>query len=152
MPLTHEQHALFTQWYTEALACAQDLQAVTIVDKMLNLLASTNESYEAEIHSSQMGVHPANRAGKRMMKSEMHRKGGKIVVAGFSWRRCGPDKAIAFGRAPGETDIVRHTEWITAQPGFGSYSGANLLGGSTTDVTIATATTATITILLCHDY
>ena len=112
----------FESIYNEAVNehKTQEAEIVSAVLTLIDILKKDNGAYENEVPPRQVGIHPSNRGGKKMMAITFQKKGNKVSKAGFTLKLVGPDKAIAF-EANG-TDVENHTLWIAAEPGFGNYS------------------------------
>ena len=61
-------------------------QLVSIVYLILDHLAEHQMSYVAHVPSPNMGIHPDNRAGKKMLGADVSTKGAKIVNVGFTFK------------------------------------------------------------------
>ena len=63
-------------------------KAVSIVDRILDMLLSMNLAYRMSIPPSLVGVHPDNRDGYGVSPVEVHALGADIVHWGWSWAAC----------------------------------------------------------------
>ena len=106
-------------------------QLVSIVYRILDSLAAQDMSYVARVPPPNMGIHPDNRAGKKMLGADMASKGAKIVDVGFTFKLCGKDRAIAFENSP----VTNHCELYTIEttignPMFYQYKANTVRAGS----------------------
>ena len=124
--------AEFEGYYKKATESLHDAtQLVAITYAMIDALEKDNHAYEAEVHPSHMGIHPDNRSGKKMVGQSMQKKGSKVYTAGFTFKLCGPDKAIAFENEPNTNNCEKHTLSITAESEFfGDYKPNTIRAGS----------------------
>lgn len=98
---------------------------------MINICKQADLAYDVVIPPSKMGIHPSNRAGKRMKGSDVQKKGKKIHTVGFTMQLCGTDRAIAFENHPQTNRCEAHTLSITsADPVLGKYKPSTIRGGS----------------------
>ena len=96
--------------YTMATQMKEDdSQLVSIVYRMLDKIAEHQMSYTTRCPSIHMGIHPNNGAGKHMVAADMHKKGSKIVMVGFTFKLCGKDRAIAFENSPDTNHCESYT-------------------------------------------
>ena len=134
MPFAPAEQATFEGLYKQALTCdkaADESKIVQLFDKMLALLVEAGEADTMELHPKLVGVHPKNRSGKLMVPSKVHNKGLKISKVGFSWKLCGPDKAVAFENNPKSNHIEKATlEFSKSSPELANYSAGSVKAGS----------------------
>ena len=83
-----------------ARARLPDAKLVMLRDEAFLILETHELRYVSRLHSTQVGVHPRNRAASGIVAQEVHRKLRKLVQAGFSFEEC--RNAAAVEREPGE--------------------------------------------------
>jgi hypothetical protein len=83
-----------------ARARLPDAKLVMLRDEAFQILETHELQYVSRLHSTQVGVHPRNRAASGIVAQEVHRKLRKLVQAGFSFEEC--RNAAAVEREPGE--------------------------------------------------
>jgi hypothetical protein len=83
-----------------ARARLPDAKLVMLRDEAFLILETHELQYVSRLHSTQVGVHPRNRAASGIVAQEVHRKLRKLVQAGFSFEEC--RNAAAVEREPGE--------------------------------------------------
>ncbi len=132
MVLRGSNLATFEKLYNQALACKDgDTKIVKLFDQMLTILILSGEAVEMELPPKMAGIHKANRFGKLMVHRTVHKKGAKIVRVGFSWKLCGPDKAVAFEDDPETRSCERVTiELTSSSDRFATYTPGNVKVGS----------------------
>ena len=131
MPLSSEDRRIFTKLYDAVVACDDEAKLVRTVYLMIDILRASNTGYEMQIKPLMMGVHPANRGGKKMAGVKMHRKGAKITKLGFSFKLCPPTKAICFEDSPETKAIETATIELTSSSElFATYEKGCVKAGS----------------------
>ena len=131
MPFTSDARRLFDDMYARACQLKDDDKLVTLMYHMLKLLREGQLGFDVQIPPKQMGIHPSNRSGKKMVASTMQKKGYKIKNVGFANALCGTDRAIAFEVNPMNNHIEEHTIATTSSsPLFASYEKGLIRGGS----------------------
>ena len=83
-----------------ARARLPDAKLVMLRDEAFQILEMHELQYISRLHSTQVGVHPANRAASGIAAQEVHRRLHKLVQAGLSFEEC--RSAAAVEREPGE--------------------------------------------------
>ena len=121
----------FEAMYHKAVTMSADASLVSLLFGMISLLIGADLAYEAQIQPKNIGIHPKNRACKRMQGSTMHKKGHKIHNVGFNFNLCGKDKAIAFEDNPMTHHCEKHTIDITNKSElFATYKAGTVRAGS----------------------
>ena len=131
MPFTPDQKAAFEANYAKAKALKEGGKLVQLVYTMIDLSRKGEMGNDVQVPPHQMGIHPKNRQGKKMIATTMQKKGNKITNVGFRNQLCGPDRAIAFEVTPLSNHIEAHTLAVTsASPMFATYGAGVVRGGS----------------------
>ena len=131
MPFTPEQENEFEKLYAKASAFKDDNQLVAVVYSMISILDEGGEGYVTFMDPLHMGIHQANRGGKKMVANAMEKKGVKIYKVGFTFKLCGVNKAIAFEKNPNTNNCQKHTITITSSsPLFAKFVAEAIRGGS----------------------
>ena len=125
-----EVQTQFDKLYDQACNLNDDSKIVILVFQMIQILTETNQAYTTDMHCKQMGIHPKNRSGKKMVGQVMHKKGKKIYTVGFLSALCGPEKAIAFENNPNTNSCETHTLESTTSDLFGRYEKGTIRAGS----------------------
>ena len=76
-----EAQVQFDKLYDQACNLNDDSKIVILVFQMIGILTETNNAYPSDIHCKQMGIHPKNRSGKKMVGQVMHKKGKKYFLS-----------------------------------------------------------------------
>jgi hypothetical protein len=130
MPFTAEQKTIFDEAYEKAKKLDAGDKLVQLMYLLLDLIMKSGQGVEMKIPPKHMGIHPANRSGKKMVGAVMQKKGNKITNVGFTLKLCGPDRAIAFEVSPTSNTIEQHTLAITSSPNFANYVPGTIRAGS----------------------
>ena len=131
MPFTPDAKRIFDETYKKACALNSGDKLVSLMYLMLKLLREAQMGRDTRIQPKQMGIHPKNRSGKKMVPSTMQKKGYKITNVGFAQALCGIDRAIGFEVNPMSKHIEEHTIATTsASPMFAKYEKGLVVGGS----------------------
>ena len=132
MPFTPKQKAEFVDCYEKSKSLKEGDKLVSLVYTMIDLSRDAEMGNEVVVPPHQMGIHPKNRMGKKMVPTTMQKKGGKITNVGFRLELCGPNRAVAFEVNPKSNHIEAHTILVTCQSKkFARYEKGALRGGST---------------------
>ena len=99
----------FDKLYKQAAQMKENAQIVHLVYQMIDIMHKAEESYLATVPAKNMGIHPQNRGGKKMVAFKMQTKGKKVYCVGFNLKLCGPDRAIAFEENPHTSHCQQHT-------------------------------------------
>jgi hypothetical protein len=131
MSFTPDAKRVFDETYKKACALNSGDKLVSLMYLMLKLLREAQMGRDTRIQPKQMGVHPKNRSGKKMVPNTMQKKGIKITNVGFAQALCGIDRAIGFEVNPMSKHIEEHTIATTsASPMFAKYEKGLVVGGS----------------------
>ena len=131
MPFTVETKRLFDETYKKACQLEANDKLVTLMYLMLKLLREAQMGFDTQVHPKQMGIHPKNRSGKKMVASTFQKKGHKIGNVGYTPALCGTDRAVAFEVNPMKTHIEDHTIATTSASNmFAKYERGVIRGGS----------------------
>ena len=125
-----EKQQQFDQLYSAATDAKETGQLVGVVYEMLDILKDSGYAYIEDMHPLHMGIHPANRSGKKMVAVTFQKKGFKIKKSGFTFKLCGPDKAVAFEDDPVTHNCELHTVWVAGSEEFGNYKPGTVRAGS----------------------
>jgi len=121
----------FEAMYKQATECEDAAKLVCLVYTTIDILLADGAAYSQHLKPEHMGVHPANRAGKKMVDLSMQKKGFKIWKAGFSLKLCPKEKAVAFEDNPSTLAAEKHTIAITSRSQlFGQYLPGSVQAGS----------------------
>ncbi len=127
---SQQSKGTFDKMYKDATECTDTNQLVSMVFDMIDVLIEDGLAYIEHMHPSHMGISPGNRGGKKMLGQTMQKKGFKIKGAGFTFKLCGPDKAVAFENDPDTNNCEKHTLWVTDSELFGDYRIGSVRAGS----------------------
>ena len=131
MPFASENKRVFDEMYKKACELKDEAKLVTLMYHMLKLLRDAQLGFDTQVHPKQMGIHPKNRSGKKMVATTMQKKGNKIKNVGFATALCGTDRAVAFEVNPMTNHIEDHTIATTsASKLFATYEKGVIRGGS----------------------
>ena len=126
-----ERQSQFERLYRDQQACSDDSKLVSIFFAQIKILVQEGAAYPRTIKPEHMGIHPANRAGKKMMAMAMQNKGFKIWKVGFALELCCKAKAVAFEDDPSTRACEKHTIDTTRRsPYFGQYAPGSVQAGS----------------------
>jgi hypothetical protein len=132
MPFTADQKRLFDEAYEKSTKLDAGDKLVQLMYFMIDLIKKSGQRVEMKIPPKQVGIHPSNRSGKKMVGAVMQKKGNKISNVGFTLKLCGPDRAIAFEVSPTSNAIEQHTLTTTkSSPLFAKYEPDTIRAGST---------------------
>lgn len=121
----------FEMLYNAAIEIKTDAHLVKIVFDMVDVLLKSGNAYQGDVHPTHMGINEHNRGGKKMIATSMQKKGAKIKNAGFVFKLCGPEKAIAIENDPNTNSTEKHTFSITeSDEYFGDYKLGQIRAGS----------------------
>ena len=121
----------FDVLYGKAVGMKDAEKLVQLMYQMIAILKANDIAYETEIPPMNMGVHPSNRTGKKIVGLNMQKKGLKIVKVGFRKELCGPLKAIAMENNPTTNTIDTYTMNLAkGDPLFAQYVAGTIRGGS----------------------
>ena len=90
---------------------------VFIRDEAASILAKF--MLRMRLHSSNVGIHPANRDTETIAPRAVWIRGAKIVASGFSFAAMG--KLYAFEDHPVKRHIAKHTVSITKSDEWGNF-------------------------------
>ena len=131
MPFSADQKRIFDEAYSKACKLQNGDKLVSLMYLMLKIAREANMGRDMQVHPKQMGIHPKNRSGKKMVPTTMQKKGNKITNVGFAKALCGTDRAVAFEVNPMSKHIEDHTIATTsASKKIGKYSKGMVIGGS----------------------
>ena len=130
MPFTKNQETAFATRYNSCLSCKDTTQLVSMIYSLIEQLHAADEAYIVRLPPHHMGIHPKNRSGKKMIDKTMQKKGRTIHAVGFTFKLCGPSKAVAFEEHPQSRYCETHTLQTTGSELFANYKSGNIRGGS----------------------
>ena len=119
----------FDALYSQATT-SDNNKIVQIADKLLTILKENGQSSVIRLNNAAIGVHPANRGGKLLSIADVHSKGSAICAAGFAFRHCGPDRAVAFEIDPTNNHIQSATQRLTGSDNFPTIDPATIKVGT----------------------
>ena len=107
MGFTKDQRREFESLYFLVQKCDEDMKIAQMVDTMIQLMVDAEEAQRKHIACKNIVPHVDNRGGSKMEIRKVYLKGSKILGVGFSLGRCGPDRAVCFGRKPNTDEDVK---------------------------------------------
>ena len=126
----HEDAKAFASLMSPCQTADADAKFVTLIDEMMLIAVRCGAVRTLRLGVDDVGVSPFNRNKKLLSGRDVHTLASNLAKVGFSWQRCGPQRAIAMQENPRTKEIAAATTKLCEDPLIAPMGKAMPLAGS----------------------
>ena len=126
----HGDAKAFASLMSQCQTADADAKLVTLTDEMMLIAGRCGAVRTLRLGVDDVGVSPFNRNKKLLSGRDVHTLASNLAKVGFSWQRCGPQRAIAMQENPRTKEIAAATTKLCEDPLIAPMGKAMPLAGS----------------------